>query len=271
MLGSYASTITGDAEHGFTVTNHLIDDAKATPQIVYVTPEPGSIPTPTPQIVYQPGGTTTVTVTEYVSASPEIIYVTPEPGTTPEPSGPEATATSEPGGPEATATVEPGTEITPEPTPTIPPTVTPQPGTPETPSTPVPTTSVSVMKIWDDDNDAYGKRPSNIRVTLSNGQSYNLNAGNGWSVTVNNLPAVDGNGNAIRYSWSESSVLGYTLVSTVTTGTTTIFTNRYRPTVVPPSPGTTPTPEDEPPVIIEDYDTPLGINVIINHVGDCFD
>ena len=27
----------------------------------------------------------------------------------------------------------------------------------------------------------------------------------------------------------------------------------------------------EPLIEIEDYGTPLGINVIINHVGDCFD
>jgi len=282
MIGSYASTITGDAEHGFTVTNHLIDTTKPTPEIIYVTPEPTEAPTPqvivitpepvvtptpivitpapvvtpTPQIIYRGGGTTTVTVTEYVSASPEIVYVTPEPT--------DAEAT-----PTATDTT-PEPVVTPTPVPVV--TPTPEPSVPDTPTTPVPTTSVSVMKIWDDDNNANGMRPSNIRVTLSNGRSYNLNAGNGWSVTVNDLPAVNSSGQPITYTWSEQSVLGYTQVSNVTTGGMTVITNRYRPPVVPPSvPGNPPSDEDEPPIIIEDYDTPLGIEVIINHVGDCFD
>jgi len=131
---------------------------------------------------------------------------------------------------------------------------------------------VTVTKVWDDNNNAYGRRPSSVRVTLSNGQSFNLNAANGWSVTVNNLPAVNGSGQTITYTWTESSVLGYTLVSNVTTGNATVITNRYRPSVVPPVPGTTPTPEEEePPIIIEDYDTPLGIEVSGNAAGECFD
>ena len=38
------------------------------------------------------------------------------------------------------------------------------------------------------------------------------------------------------------------------------------PPITPP-----PTTPEEPPVIIEDYETPLAIEVQINHVGDCFD
>ena len=116
-------------------------------------------------------------------------------------------------------------------------------------------------------------RPANIRVTLSNGQSYYLNAANGWSVTVTDLPA-EKDGQPIIYSWSEASVPGYTLTGAYTVGNTTVFTNRYRPIVVPPVPGQKDKDKDKPGTptyIIDDYETPLGIEVVINHVGDCFD
>ena len=45
-------------------------------------------------------------------------------------------------------------------------------------------------------------------------------------------------------------------------GNLTILTNTLRRT--PGKPG-------EPYLIIEEYGTPLGVEVIINHVGDCFD
>jgi len=103
-------------------------------------------------------------------------------------------------------------------------------------------------------------------VTLSNGETYYLSAANGWTVTVSGLPKFV-NGVEARYTWSEQSVLGYTQTSAVTNGNMTTFTNRFTSPVLPDNgnPG-------KPPVyIFEDYDTPLGIEVIINHVGDCFD
>jgi len=127
----------------------------------------------------------------------------------------------------------------------------------EEPEEDVPTTSATVMKIWDDDDNKYGRRPSHLRVTLSNGHSYDLNAGNGWSVTVDGLPATV-NGQEIVYTWSEQSVPGYKQVGVAQSGNTTVFTNRYR---VP----------EKPMVYLDTYETPLGVGVTINHVGDCFE
>ena len=122
--------------------------------------------------------------------------------------------------------------------------------------------SVAVRKIWDDNNNAEGRRPASLRVTLSNGQSYFLNEANNWSVVVEGLPA------GIDYTWTEQSVVGYTRTSVTTVNGVTVFTNRYRPVVVPPPPGNEP---GIPTTVFEDYDTPLGVEVIINHVGDCYE
>ena len=109
-----------------------------------------------------------------------------------------------------------------------------------------------------------------LRVTLSNGRSYTLNAGNNWTVKVDNLPKYF-NGQEIRYTWSEQTVLGYTSEIRVVDNVT-VFTNHYR--ITPPGPPDEPGRPRVPgtPVyIFEDYNTPLGVEVMINHVGDCFD
>ena len=62
----------------------------------------------------------------------------------------------------------------------------------------------------------------------------------------------------------------YELESMETEGTVTVFTNKpwHRPDK--PTQGKTPRlPGEE--IYIEEYETPLGVEVIINHVGDCFD
>ena len=64
---------------------------------------------------------------------------------------------------------------------------------------------------------------------------------------------------------------GYQQEKVETVGSTTIFTNKLyeRPT---PPPGTKgPKTPGTPYLIIEEYGTPLGVEIIINHVGDCFD
>ena len=79
------------------------------------------------------------------------------------------------------------------------------------------------------------------------------------------------NGEAAVYTWKEQTVRGYQQEKVETVGSTTIFTNKLyeRPT---PPPGTkAPTPPGTPYLIIEEYGTPLGVEIIINHVGDCFD
>jgi hypothetical protein len=127
-------------------------------------------------------------------------------------------------------------------------------------------TSVSVTKIWDDNNNEAGLRPASLRVRLSNGTNYTLNEANGWSVTVENLPKFV-NGAEVQYTWSEQSVLGYTLTDVRTVGDTTIFTNSYR-IEMPPTPDGK---KSKGLHVIEDYGTPLGIEILINHVGDCYE
>ena len=134
-------------------------------------------------------------------------------------------------------------------------------------------TSVSVTKVWDDNNDSAGLRPATLRVTLSNGRSYTLSEANNWTVTVDNLPKYF-NGQEIRYTWTEQTVLGYTSDVRVVDNVT-VFTNHYR--ITPPEPPEQPGQPGRPRVpgtpvyVFEDYNTPLGVEVVINHVGDCFD
>ena len=130
-------------------------------------------------------------------------------------------------------------------------------------------TSSTVKKAWEDKEDQDGIRPTFITVTLSNGKTVKLNADNGWQHTEEHLPMYAG-GQEIKYTWSEAKVDGYTATQ-VTEGNVTTITNTLWQLVPPPDnikPGPRPgVPEDE----IDDYGTPLGLGIIINHVGDCFD
>lgn len=89
------------------------------------------------------------------------------------------------------------------------------------------TTSATVRKIWEDNNDQDGKRPDNLVVTLSNGQTVTLSDSNDWTATVENLPMFNEDDELITYTWTESDVQDYRLVNTEIDGTTTILTNRY--------------------------------------------
>jgi hypothetical protein len=124
--------------------------------------------------------------------------------------------------------------------------------------------SVSVTKVWDDNNNEAGLRPTSLHVRLSNGSSYILNEANNWSVTVENLPKTV-NGQEVRYTWSEQSVLGYTQTEVRTVGNTTVFVNSMR------TPGGDDKKKGTKLFLLEEYGTPLGNDILINHVGDCFD
>ena len=90
-------------------------------------------------------------------------------------------------------------------------------------------TSVSIQKVWDDNNNQNGDRPASLTVTLSNGQSVVLDDSNAWSATVNDLPKYE-NGSEIVYSWSEEQVQGYRMSSSVkdqNDPSKTIITNTY--------------------------------------------
>ena len=180
------------------------------------------------------------------------------------------------------------------------------------------TASATVRKIWADNNDAAGMRPSSLTVTLyGNGYEVTkviLNSNNNWTASVGNLPASVG-GEAITYTWREQEVLSYTQTGSVTANGLTTITNTYRTresniinnntTNITNNYNTTtgggtitrtvtvgggggnvvnggglvinnqanfqPNTPGEPLIEIDDYGTPLGIDVIINHVGDCFD
>ena len=84
-------------------------------------------------------------------------------------------------------------------------------------------TSRTVTKAWDDNNNV-GGRPASVTVTLHANniavKTVKLDAANNWTATVSNLPVND-NGAPITYTWTEKTVAGYKLSSTVTTGTAT--------------------------------------------------
>ena len=48
-------------------------------------------------------------------------------------------------------------------------------------------TEATVKKVWNDANNQDGKRPAELKVTLSNGTEVTLNEANGWSATVDQL------------------------------------------------------------------------------------
>ncbi len=130
------------------------------------------------------------------------------------------------------------------------------------------TTELFVEKVWNDENNKYGIRPKTLYMRLSNGQVAVVSEENGWKASVT-VPAIL-NGQPVTYSWTEQESLGYELESVATSGTTTVFVNKVRE-----RPQTQ--REDAPPrkgntyLIIDEYGTPLGVNVVVNHVGDCFE
>ena len=71
-------------------------------------------------------------------------------------------------------------------------------------------TSATIKKVFVDQNNRDGIRPTSVRVKLigSTGRTYwqgNLSAANSWRVTIDNLPATDADGNKITYHWEEVS------------------------------------------------------------------
>jgi hypothetical protein len=131
-------------------------------------------------------------------------------------------------------------------------------------------TSVTVKKDWKDDENAGKVRPTSIYMTLSNGTTVLLSAANNWTATVDNLPTKL-NGAPVTYTWKEQEVVGYKNTAVTADGSTTVFENTLvkvpevpKNQVPPKTPGT-------PVEVFEEYETALGIPVLINHVGDCFD
>lgn len=131
-------------------------------------------------------------------------------------------------------------------------------------------TSVSVRKIWDDNDNEEKIRPIQIVMKLSNGMIAVLNAKNNWTATISDLP-VTYKGQKIEYTWTEVEVIGYDKPKIEQNGNITVFTNTIWKRPDEPEHGKKPKVPGKPTEIFEEYDTPLGVEVMINHVGDCFD
>ena len=137
------------------------------------------------------------------------------------------------------------------------------------------TTSRAVAKIWDDNNDEQKIRPKNITMFLSNQTgvvaTVILSDANNWTAAVYDLPTMV-NGEKAVYSWSEQLVLGYSDEPVVREqdGTMTFINRPWERPDQPAKGGKAKTRGNEY-ITLDDYDTPLGVDVIINHVGDCFD
>ena len=93
-------------------------------------------------------------------------------------------------------------------------------------------TSVSVNKVWNDQNDQDGIRPGSITVTLyangvSTGRTMTLNASNNWHGTFSNLDVYQA-GTEVIYTVGEETVpTGYTAEVTGTAATGFTVTNTH--------------------------------------------
>ncbi len=77
------------------------------------------------------------------------------------------------------------------------------------------TTSVSVTKVWSDNEDQDGIRPESVTITLladgqSTGKTVTLSEDNGWTASFDNLDKYS-NGKEISYTVEEEDVSGYTV------------------------------------------------------------
>ena len=137
---------------------------------------------------------------------------------------------------------------------------------------------MSVHKVWDDNGDALGLRPGSVTMVLTNGKTnvatVTLSAANGWFATVRDLPMTY-QGEVIHYSWTELEPAGYVLENVTTANGVTTFTNTVWERPELPENGENNQTQVKRPgtplVEIDDYDTALGVEVIVNHVGHCFD
>ena len=97
-------------------------------------------------------------------------------------------------------------------------------------------TEVSVKKVWKDENNQDGKRPSSVTVKLladgqDTGKTLELNAANNWAGSFTNLDADKG-GTPIKYTVVEVTVAGYTSEVTGDAASGFTITNSYSPETV---------------------------------------
>lgn len=97
-------------------------------------------------------------------------------------------------------------------------------------------TEVPVKKVWKDENNQDGKRPSSVTVKLladgqDTGKTLELTEANGWAGSFTNLDADKG-GTPIQYTVEEVTVPGYTSGVTGDAASGFTITNSYSPETV---------------------------------------
>ena len=97
-------------------------------------------------------------------------------------------------------------------------------------------TEVSVKKVWKDENNQDGKRPSSVTVKLladgqDTGKTLELTEANGWAGSFKDLDADKG-GTPIQYTVVEVTVPGYTSEVTGDAASGFTITNSYSPETV---------------------------------------
>ena len=97
-------------------------------------------------------------------------------------------------------------------------------------------TEVPVKKVWKDENNQDGKRPTSVTVKLladgqDTGKTLELNAANNWAGSFTNLDADKG-GTPIKYTVVEVTVAGYTSEVTGDAASGFTITNSYSPETV---------------------------------------
>ena len=74
------------------------------------------------------------------------------------------------------------------------------------------TTSITITKKWEDEDNKYKKRPKSIEVEIKNGeqvvQEGSITEGENWQHTFTGLEKYDGNGREIQYSVDEKDLTG---------------------------------------------------------------
>ena len=130
------------------------------------------------------------------------------------------------------------------------------------------TTSRTVYKVWNDEGNADGLRPTELVVyLLADGVSIDaatLNEANGWSARFDNLPVYNAVGSQIEYQVVEAYTAEYYVRYQYAAAVINIINSHSPEEFVPDEPR-----DPNLLTLIEDYMVPLGGNVNMNE-GDCF-
>ena len=129
--------------------------------------------------------------------------------------------------------------------------------------------TLTIRKVWDDKNNIDKIRPGSVTVSVSSQLgavgSYTLNAANGWSVTIKDLPCYAEDGTELTYSVAEVKVPAkYRAYYSMNDNNEITIRNWHRSD-----------PVNDNTVIIDETDTPLGWTPFLGKInlceGYCFD